>query len=222
MARSMGTRGPYDIFSGDRSKPQPYGHYSVQVCVTSPAGRQALLIHKPPPAPVCPALPTPCSPTPHSKGGVRLAVLAGEAEGSLHRVGPAPGFEPQGICLTLLPVPSPLPRLQLPRRCRWPAGTWMRQDVFSVPAILETLPRHQRPSSADWASGSVLLTRPGGPGEETGGSLALHPPFPAPIKFLLCDPEHPGLCFHDDWTEVSICLNTCFSSPVTHVFLGLG
>uniref|UniRef100_A0A4X1WAZ6 Lymphocyte expansion molecule n=1 Tax=Sus scrofa TaxID=9823 RepID=A0A4X1WAZ6_PIG len=30
VARSMGTRGPYDIFSGDRSKPQPYGHYSVQ------------------------------------------------------------------------------------------------------------------------------------------------------------------------------------------------
>ncbi|XP_040326298.1 ciliary microtubule-associated protein 2 isoform X2 [Herpailurus yagouaroundi] len=30
LARSMGTRGPYDTFSGDRSKPQPYGHYSVQ------------------------------------------------------------------------------------------------------------------------------------------------------------------------------------------------
>ncbi|XP_054428459.1 ciliary microtubule-associated protein 2 [Pteronotus mesoamericanus] len=30
LERSMGTRGPYDIFSGDRSKPQPYGHYSMQ------------------------------------------------------------------------------------------------------------------------------------------------------------------------------------------------
>ena len=33
LAKITGTRGPYDIFSGDRSKPQPYGHYSVQVCV---------------------------------------------------------------------------------------------------------------------------------------------------------------------------------------------
>ncbi|XP_049731503.1 lymphocyte expansion molecule [Elephas maximus indicus] len=30
LARTVGTRGPYDIFSGDRTKPQPYGHYSVQ------------------------------------------------------------------------------------------------------------------------------------------------------------------------------------------------
>uniref|UniRef100_I3M3H2 Ciliary microtubule associated protein 2 n=1 Tax=Ictidomys tridecemlineatus TaxID=43179 RepID=I3M3H2_ICTTR len=30
LARSTGTRGPYDIFSGDRSKPLPFGHYSVQ------------------------------------------------------------------------------------------------------------------------------------------------------------------------------------------------
>ncbi|XP_022274538.1 lymphocyte expansion molecule isoform X3 [Canis lupus familiaris] len=30
LAQSMGTRGLYDTFSGDRSKPQPYGHYSVQ------------------------------------------------------------------------------------------------------------------------------------------------------------------------------------------------
>ncbi|XP_053432933.1 lymphocyte expansion molecule isoform X4 [Nycticebus coucang] len=30
LARSMGTRGPYDTFSGDRGKPLPYGHYSVQ------------------------------------------------------------------------------------------------------------------------------------------------------------------------------------------------
>ncbi|KAF4021757.1 hypothetical protein G4228_013331 [Cervus hanglu yarkandensis] len=30
LAKVTGTRGPYDIFSGDRSKPQPYGHYSVQ------------------------------------------------------------------------------------------------------------------------------------------------------------------------------------------------
>ncbi|XP_027962744.1 lymphocyte expansion molecule isoform X4 [Eumetopias jubatus] len=30
LAKSMGTRGIYDTFSGDRSKPQPYGHYSVQ------------------------------------------------------------------------------------------------------------------------------------------------------------------------------------------------
>ncbi|XP_066232484.1 ciliary microtubule-associated protein 2 [Saccopteryx leptura] len=30
LERTTGTRGPYDIFSGDRSKPQPYGHYSVQ------------------------------------------------------------------------------------------------------------------------------------------------------------------------------------------------
>nr|XP_025727499.1 lymphocyte expansion molecule isoform X1 [Callorhinus ursinus] len=30
LAKSMGTRGFYDTFSGDRSKPQPYGHYSVQ------------------------------------------------------------------------------------------------------------------------------------------------------------------------------------------------
>lgn len=32
LERSTGTRGFYDIFSGDRSKPQPYGHYAVQVC----------------------------------------------------------------------------------------------------------------------------------------------------------------------------------------------
>nr|XP_054948216.1 lymphocyte expansion molecule isoform X1 [Pan paniscus] len=30
VARSVGTRGPYDTFSGDRSKPLPYGHYSTQ------------------------------------------------------------------------------------------------------------------------------------------------------------------------------------------------
>ncbi|KAL2772480.1 lymphocyte expansion molecule isoform 2, partial [Daubentonia madagascariensis] len=30
LAQSIGTRGPYDTFSGDRSKPLPYGHYSVQ------------------------------------------------------------------------------------------------------------------------------------------------------------------------------------------------
>ncbi|XP_059112005.1 lymphocyte expansion molecule [Peromyscus eremicus] len=30
VARSTGTRGPYDIFSGERSKPVPYGHYSTQ------------------------------------------------------------------------------------------------------------------------------------------------------------------------------------------------
>uniref|UniRef100_A0A673TCS6 Lymphocyte expansion molecule n=1 Tax=Suricata suricatta TaxID=37032 RepID=A0A673TCS6_SURSU len=30
LAHSTGTRGPYDIFSGDRSKPQPHGHYSLQ------------------------------------------------------------------------------------------------------------------------------------------------------------------------------------------------
>uniref|UniRef100_H0W9S3 Ciliary microtubule associated protein 2 n=1 Tax=Cavia porcellus TaxID=10141 RepID=H0W9S3_CAVPO len=30
LARSAGTRGPYDTFSGDRSKPLPYGHYSEQ------------------------------------------------------------------------------------------------------------------------------------------------------------------------------------------------
>ncbi|KAM9687361.1 ciliary microtubule-associated protein 2 [Trichechus inunguis] len=30
LARKVGTRGPYDIFSGDRTKPPPYGHYSVQ------------------------------------------------------------------------------------------------------------------------------------------------------------------------------------------------
>uniref|UniRef100_A0A2K5EEZ7 Ciliary microtubule associated protein 2 n=1 Tax=Aotus nancymaae TaxID=37293 RepID=A0A2K5EEZ7_AOTNA len=30
VARSVGTRGPYDTFSGDRSKPLPYGHYSMQ------------------------------------------------------------------------------------------------------------------------------------------------------------------------------------------------
>ncbi|KAJ8779679.1 hypothetical protein J1605_012563 [Eschrichtius robustus] len=30
LAQSMGTRRLYDTFSGDRSKPQPYGHYSVQ------------------------------------------------------------------------------------------------------------------------------------------------------------------------------------------------
>ncbi|VCW66804.1 unnamed protein product, partial [Gulo gulo] len=30
LAKSMGTRGFYDTFSGDRSKPQPYGHFSVQ------------------------------------------------------------------------------------------------------------------------------------------------------------------------------------------------
>ncbi|XP_051027976.1 lymphocyte expansion molecule [Acomys russatus] len=30
VARSTGTRGPCDIFSGDRSNPMPYGHYSVQ------------------------------------------------------------------------------------------------------------------------------------------------------------------------------------------------
>lgn len=32
MKKSTGTRGPYDIFSGERSSPLPYGHYSVQVC----------------------------------------------------------------------------------------------------------------------------------------------------------------------------------------------
>ncbi|XP_004869711.1 lymphocyte expansion molecule [Heterocephalus glaber] len=31
LARSMGTRGPYDGFSGDRTKPLAYGHYSEQV-----------------------------------------------------------------------------------------------------------------------------------------------------------------------------------------------
>ncbi|XP_036034478.1 lymphocyte expansion molecule [Onychomys torridus] len=30
VAQSTGTRGPYDIFSGERSKPVPYGHYSSQ------------------------------------------------------------------------------------------------------------------------------------------------------------------------------------------------
>ncbi|XP_007944142.2 lymphocyte expansion molecule [Orycteropus afer afer] len=30
LERRVGTRGPYDIFTGDRTKPQPYGHYSVQ------------------------------------------------------------------------------------------------------------------------------------------------------------------------------------------------
>nr|KAF6382392.1 lymphocyte expansion molecule [Pipistrellus kuhlii] len=30
VERSMGNRGPYDTFSGDRSKPQPYGHFSAQ------------------------------------------------------------------------------------------------------------------------------------------------------------------------------------------------
>nr|XP_030726244.1 lymphocyte expansion molecule [Globicephala melas] len=30
LARSMGTRGLYDTFSGDQSKLQPYGHYSVR------------------------------------------------------------------------------------------------------------------------------------------------------------------------------------------------
>lgn len=30
VEQSTGTRGPYDIFSGDRSKPPPFGHYSVQ------------------------------------------------------------------------------------------------------------------------------------------------------------------------------------------------
>ncbi|XP_048207359.1 lymphocyte expansion molecule [Perognathus longimembris pacificus] len=30
LEKTTSTRGPYDIFSGDRSKPLPYGHYSVQ------------------------------------------------------------------------------------------------------------------------------------------------------------------------------------------------
>ncbi|EFB29171.1 hypothetical protein PANDA_003829, partial [Ailuropoda melanoleuca] len=30
LAKSVGARGFYDIFSGARSKPQPYGHYSVE------------------------------------------------------------------------------------------------------------------------------------------------------------------------------------------------
>ncbi|KAM5248582.1 ciliary microtubule-associated protein 2 [Ctenodactylus gundi] len=30
LARTTGTRGPYDIFSDDRSKPPPYGHYASQ------------------------------------------------------------------------------------------------------------------------------------------------------------------------------------------------
>uniref|UniRef100_A0A8C5UV37 Ciliary microtubule associated protein 2 n=1 Tax=Microcebus murinus TaxID=30608 RepID=A0A8C5UV37_MICMU len=30
LEQSVGTRGPYDIFSGDRSKAVPYGHYSTQ------------------------------------------------------------------------------------------------------------------------------------------------------------------------------------------------
>ena len=32
VKKSTGNRGPYDIFSGERSSPLPYGHYSVQVC----------------------------------------------------------------------------------------------------------------------------------------------------------------------------------------------
>lgn len=58
LERSMGTRGFYDIFSGDRNKPLAYGHYSVQVCtqvrygggVRSPAGWQA---SPPPGTPLC-------------------------------------------------------------------------------------------------------------------------------------------------------------------------
>ncbi|XP_004468034.2 ciliary microtubule-associated protein 2 [Dasypus novemcinctus] len=30
LAQTVGTRGPYDIFSGDRSKPKPYGHCASQ------------------------------------------------------------------------------------------------------------------------------------------------------------------------------------------------
>ncbi|EHB13982.1 hypothetical protein GW7_12468 [Heterocephalus glaber] len=46
LARSMGTRGPYDGFSGDRTKPLAYGHYSEQVYTwvasgVTPAGWQA-------------------------------------------------------------------------------------------------------------------------------------------------------------------------------------
>lgn len=93
LAKITGTRGPYDIFSGDRSKPQPYGHYSVQVCarraVPSPAGRPASLIHSTLLARLCEGevgeqgtLPISCSlPTP-SNGGIRLFVLDGEIEAS--------------------------------------------------------------------------------------------------------------------------------------------
>ena len=57
LAKVTGTRGPYDIFSGDRSKPQPYGHYSVQVSTQTGCafpGRKASLTHLQ--HPVCQAL----------------------------------------------------------------------------------------------------------------------------------------------------------------------
>ncbi|NIG60519.1 hypothetical protein BU61_4319 [Pontoporia blainvillei] len=44
LARSMGTRSLYDTFSGDRSKLQPYGHYSVQEGYAFP-GKQPSPIH---------------------------------------------------------------------------------------------------------------------------------------------------------------------------------
>ena len=89
LAKVTGTRGPYDIFSGDRSKPQPYGHYSVQVStqtgVPSPAGRPASLIYSTLCARLCGGRwgnrgPFPY-PTP-SKGGIRLFMLDGETEAS--------------------------------------------------------------------------------------------------------------------------------------------
>lgn len=57
LARSMGTRGLYDTFSGDQSKLQPYGHYSVQVCTQAGyafPGRTTGLTY--PQHPVCQAL----------------------------------------------------------------------------------------------------------------------------------------------------------------------
>ncbi|XP_044920521.1 lymphocyte expansion molecule isoform X1 [Mustela putorius furo] len=42
LAKSVGTRGFYDIFSGDRSKPQPYGHFSVQVCTQKRKPRELM------------------------------------------------------------------------------------------------------------------------------------------------------------------------------------
>lgn len=106
LAKVTGTRGPYDIFSGDRSKPQPYGHYSVQVSAQTgcafPGGKTSLthLQHL-----VCQALqgevgeqgalPTSSPlPTP-SKGGIRLFVRDGETEAS-HVAGRGRArFEPQ-------------------------------------------------------------------------------------------------------------------------------
>lgn len=96
----MGTRGFYDMFSGARSKPQPYGHYSVEVCTQARWGtcfcsRMAGLAyrHQEHPHPVC-SLP------PRSRGGTWLPVLGEEVGWPRRWEGAELGSEHQHVCLT--------------------------------------------------------------------------------------------------------------------------